>query len=253
MRRTALLAAFLLTALASGQDAYSVDTAGGPLTLIDEVAAAFGLFGEAGAPELPREADRSDVLFRFAGGDRFGPDAVTLTVQRPAEQPGLEVLVNPDLYRDWPAALVHEAGLVLGLASGTAGLMQPLLSEDGVSTPQPEDIARLRELVSAVPGDLTGDGIVDFLDLLELAADFGRRGVNLPGDLDGDGTVTLEDLRLLRENHAFTEPRDRSAEAAADPEPATGPDGETGEPELPLLPELPAIPELPQEETDGAD
>lgn len=242
MRRFTICVLALMAGFAGAQDTYSVDTAGGPLTLIDELADAFGRYSAASGVRLPQEASRADVHFSYADIEILGPDTVTLTVQRPGEQPGLEILINPELYRDWPAALVHEAGLVLGLAPADAGVMRPLLGADGVDTPQQDELDRLAGLADAVPGDLTGDGLVDFLDLLELSRNFGQRGVNLPGDLDSDGTVTMDDLRLLRENYVFTEPAERSAAsqpAAEDstdavPDPAAGQEdqAETGVEEL---------------------
>lgn len=212
MRPAVALAALLLLLSAAAAD-WSADSAGGPLTLIEDVEAAFALWTEAGAPAATQVPDSADALFRYAAADSFGPDTVTLTLQRPAAEPALELVVNPGLQPDWPGALVHEAGLVLGLSAADSGVMQPLLRLDGPGEPQEADIARLLSSVNAVPGDLTGDGVVDFLDLLELAAAFGSRGVNLPADLDGDGTVTLEDLRLLRDNYVFSEPADRAVAA----------------------------------------
>lgn len=212
MRPAVALTALLLILSAAAAD-WSADSAGGPLTLVEDVEAAFALWTEAGAPAAALVPDSAAALFRYAPADSFGPDTVTLTLQRPAAEPALELVVNPELQPDWPGALVHEAGLVLGLSAADSGVMQPLLQQDGPDEPQEADITRLLSSVNAVPGDLTGDGVVDFLDLLELAAAFGNRGVNLPADLDSDGTVTREDLRLLRDNYVFSEPVDRAAAA----------------------------------------
>lgn len=238
MRPLLTVLACLLAAVASARD-YSVDTAGGPLTLIEDVEAAFVLWQDAGAPELPELADGAGVLFSYGAADRFGPDTVTLTLQQSQASPALELRVNPELQRDWPAALLFETGLVLGLTAADSGVMQPLLRPDGPLEPQETDISRLLSAADALPGDLTGDGVVDFLDLLELAAAFGSRGVNLPADLDGDGTVTLDDLRLLRENYVFSEPTDRSA--AEEPDPGTdGAAPAAGEPDAEQVPPPPA-------------
>lgn len=228
MRRLLLALGCLFASVVTAQE-YSVDSAGGPLTLHEDVERAFFLWEREGATSVPAEADLADTLFRYGPVDRLGPDTVTLTLQRTGAEPALEILVQPDLYRDHEAALVHEAGIVLGLGQQASGVMRPGLDSGGVAIPQADDIAQLRSVATAVKGDLTGDGRVDFLDLVELAGQSGRRGVNLPGDLDGDGVVTHADLVLLRELYTFTLPHDpaetESAEAEAEP------DGEIPAPE----------------------
>lgn len=216
MLRKTLLLGLLLGTTPVLADGYTVDPAGGPLTLTEDVEAAFAAWLEAGLSEVPELTAGATTEFRFGAAELMGPDLVTLTVQRSAPDAALHIVVNPDTYVEFPAALVHEAGLVLGLTSSTEGVMNPLLSDDSEGRPRQAEVDRLQAQQTAVPGDLTGDGRVDFDDLLELAAQFGRRGVNQPGDLDGDGTVTLDDLRLLRENYLFTEPRDRTLEPTED-------------------------------------
>ena len=234
MPRTAALAAALLLLVAgpavAQSDTYRVDSAGGPLSLFEEVADAFAIWEQAGAAELPVEGDGARTLFRVAAPEHLGPDTVSVTLQRPVGEPALEVIVHPDLYRDHPAALVHETGIVLGLSAGTAGVMQPGLSADSPDRPDPEDVEQLRGLASAVPGDLNADGRVDFLDLLELAADFGRRGINLPADLDADGTVSEADLFRLRELYTFSPP-EQPLEAAVPEEDAAAPESPEPVPE----------------------
>ncbi|MCZ6681060.1 MAG: hypothetical protein O7E52_27890 [Candidatus Poribacteria bacterium] len=41
---------------------------------------------------------------------------------------------------------------------------------------------------------MTGDGIVNIFDLVEVASQFGQSGENLSGDVNSDGTVNIFDL-----------------------------------------------------------
>ena len=51
-----------------------------------------------------------------------------------------------------------------------------------------------------IPGDVNGDGAVDFSDFLILAGSFGGPGDRSQGDLTGDGRVDFLDLLLLAGN-----------------------------------------------------
>ncbi len=44
------------------------------------------------------------------------------------------------------------------------------------------------------PYDVTGDGVVNILDLVHVASQFGETGSGLAGDIDGNGTVNILDL-----------------------------------------------------------
>lgn len=60
-------------------------------------------------------------------------------------------------------------------------------------------------LVSELPGDSNGDGLVDLLDLDILGANFGDSPATFAqGDFNGDGTVDLLDLDLLGANFGAT-------------------------------------------------
>ena len=225
----------LLAALLAGSGlagAYSVDSAGGPLTLPEDVAAAFEAWLDAGAVQVPAE-DGEGPEFRFAEADLLGPDAVSVTMQRSgSDSSGLEVVLNPETYRDNPAALLHETGIVLGLAAGTEGVMNPALGAEQQNAPTAADVELLNSVASAVPGDLDGDGLVGLGDLIELAAQLGRQGVNLSGDLNGDGEVNDDDLVVLRESYEFTEPREPAAQPeVAEDEAENGAGPESGTPE----------------------
>ena len=79
--------------------------------------------------------------------------------------------------------------------------------------------------VTAVPGDVDGDGNVDLADVGFFEAQFGQSGLPLPpgansADLDADGDVDLDDLVFIRDNYGFVSPAAPSASSAT-PEPAT--------------------------------
>ena len=53
-----------------------------------------------------------------------------------------------------------------------------------------------------IPGDFNGDGKVDFADLLILAQNYGKSGVQPnQGDANGDGKVDFSDLLILAQNY----------------------------------------------------
>jgi hypothetical protein len=228
MKRLCLL--LFLAGLGFGAAAsYRVDSSGGPLTLNEEMTQAVLAWSRlAEGVDLVEDA-AGDMEVRFAMSEPAGagPDTVTLTLLHSAGPVRLTVLVNPLLYQSWPAALVHEAGIMLGLNPGAEGIMNPVLSSATPAAPEASDLAAFRLKQASVPGDLTGDGVVDWYDLLEVAARHDQRGVNLPGDLDGDGVITDQDLTLLRGNYEFLPPADTAPGAPAGPEegvPAGQPD-----------------------------
>lgn len=216
-----LLLTLLCPPVALAQE-YRVDTAGGPLTLPEEVADAAAAWQEA-APDIGfTEVDDAADSIEFGDPQRMGPDLVSATVV--PEDGGLEVRLNPDTYRDFPAALVHELGLLLGVPVGGTDVMSPLLSAAGPGEPSEEDLAALDQVRERVTGDLDGDGEVGLSDLAELGRAYGNRGVNLAADLDGDGVVGAGDLEILRDVYEFTRPsRASPAAPSVEQEPAEGP------------------------------
>lgn len=55
--------------------------------------------------------------------------------------------------------------------------------------------------VCAVPGDIDGDGVVDFADMSIVLNQFGLSGPSLPGDVNGDGAVDFADLNIILSNY----------------------------------------------------
>jgi hypothetical protein len=60
--------------------------------------------------------------------------------------------------------------------------------------------ALVLDLEPSVPGDVTGDGVVDFNDVLALLSVWGPCP-GCPEDLNGDGDVGFSDLVLLLSNY----------------------------------------------------
>lgn len=53
---------------------------------------------------------------------------------------------------------------------------------------------------AAVPGDVNGDGLVNFQDLLTLAQNYGQQGTVVDGDVNRDGRIDFADLLILAQN-----------------------------------------------------
>ena len=52
-------------------------------------------------------------------------------------------------------------------------------------------------IIGATPGDVNGDGVVNFNDVLALLAAWGPCEGDCPEDLDGDGVVGFADLLII--------------------------------------------------------
>ena len=72
----------------------------------------------------------------------------------------------------------------------------------------------------ALRGDTNGDGIVNFLDLLDVAQHYGTQGTVADGDLNWDGQVNFSDLLMLAQTYGTRAAMGVPAEAAPVPEPA---------------------------------
>ncbi len=232
MKRALLVFGLALLGLGLAVD-YRTDAEGGPDNLAEAVRAAFAAW-QALEPALEaNEVEDAATLIRYGGAERFGPDALTLTVQRQDAEGGLTVLVNPTSRPELETALLHETGLLLGLSPSAAGVLNPAIGEP-LELGEVER-AELEAVAAFIPEDLDRSGTVDFYDLLLLAQSFGQQGVNLPGDLSGDGLVDRADLELLQAAYTFAPPS------------ATPPT----EPEAPE--DLPAeLPEAPKPSEEGA-
>lgn len=212
IRTLSVLLAFLLMAWTAAQ--LEVDSAGGPLTLPEQVAAALDIWRQALAPEVLEEPA---ARIAFAP-ELLGPDTSSLTLLYGDGR--TEVLLSPARYEATPV-LVHEMGVLLGLPATGSGVMDPAIGPDTPGQPTATDVALLRELRTYPAADLTRDGAVDFYDLAAFGAAYGSVGINLRADLNGDGRVDDEDLSVLVDSYAFSAPA-QSPPATQNLSPAVG-------------------------------
>ena len=212
VRRT-LISIALLGGLVLAID-YQVDGEGGPPNLADAVVAAFSVWrGVEGANVEANLVEEGGNLIRYGGGDDFGPETYSLTVQRTEDDARrVNVLLNPalepqnDLRR---RALLHETGVLLGLnalSGEDQGVMNPAFPAGAAANLSEADRTAIAGLESFAAEDVNRDGAVDFYDLAVLAASFGQSGVTLEGDINEDGVVDDADVARLREAYVFGEP-----------------------------------------------
>ena len=194
---------------------YQVDGEGGPANLAEAVTAAFSVWqGVEGADVEAEVSENATNLIRYGGGDDFGPETYSLTLQRSEDDTRrVVVLLNPTLEPQNELrrrALLHETGVLLGLDTLNSdegeGVMNPVFPAGAAAALSEVDRAAITNLETFSPEDVNRDGVVDFYDLSELAASFGQSGVSLPGDINADGVVNDTDLTLLREAYVFSEP-----------------------------------------------
>ena len=243
MRTLLLILLSMLVALGFAQS-YSVETEGGPVDLSEELAEAAAAWNGAVEASDLQESPEAETEFTFADPELLGPDVVSATIVHEDEE-GFDVWVNAGLIEEFPQALLHELGLLLGLPSSVeAGVMTPVLSAETPEAPTEADIEALAAALARAGGDLDGDGDVDIFDLAVLGRAYGERGVNLSADLDGNGVVDGDDVAVMRETYTFTEPEPLEEEVAEPAGDATQPvDGAA----------QPGADEAPEDEGDTAE
>lgn len=210
---------------------YRVDPEGGPNSLASEVNAAFDAWlGLDDSLELELD-DEATTVFGYGEDSLFGPDTLSLTVQR-QDPVGVNVLLRPTT-AGRANALLHETGLILGVSVAAEGVMNPALGDATLSLGEAE-AEGLRQQLGAVPEDLNFDGEVNFYDLVELGKSFGQSGFSLPADIDESGVVDEADVELLRAAYTFSAPSETPPDAddlltdepVLDAPPETGEEGE---------------------------
>ncbi len=235
MRRLGIaLGSLILGGLVLAID-YQVNGEGGPPNLADAVAAAFSTWeGVEGANIEADVTEEAQNRVRYGGGDDFGPETYSLTVQRTeADTRRVVILLNPtlepqnDLRR---RALLHETGVLLGLGTlsgDESGVMNPVFPAGAAASLSEADRGAISSLESFAAEDVNRDGTVDFYDLADLAAAFGQSGVGVSGDLNGDGVVDDDDVARLREAYVFGAPAE--LDPSGGDETGGAPDGEFDE------------------------
>ena len=200
------LSVLLLTVGAALAVTYTVDPEGGPEDLAERVAQAFAGWLELDDTLVADMEEDAPNVFSYGDAMMFGGDTYSLTVQRQSPTRRVTVMLNPALAQPNGAnALLHEAGLLLGLSTADAGVMNPALPDEPLVLGEAEAEA-LGNAQTSVPEDLNQDGEVNFYDLVEFSRTFGQPGVSLPADINEDGEVDRDDLELLREAYTFNPP-----------------------------------------------
>lgn len=205
MIRLLLWAVLLAAASAALAQTYRVDDSGGPLTLSEDLSLAADAWNDLIEDGGLEESSAAATVISFGDAERMGPDLVSMTLIGEGGEP-FDVLLNPELYRSYRTALLHELGLLIGLPVADEGVMDPALEDDGPSAPTDADVAALTGLHDRVEGDIDGDGEVGLADLAALGRAYGQRGLNLAADLDRDGEVGAGDLESLRRRYLFVRP-----------------------------------------------
>ena len=208
-----LLTTLVLGGLAFALD-YRVDSEGGPDSLqrrVDEAVRQWTAV-EGGGFDV-NEVEDAPNRIAYGDGTAFGPDTLSLTVQR-SPDPATDVLLNPTEPDE--RALLHELGLLAGLspAPGERAVMNPAVPQEADAELTPADESALRALETFVSEDINQDGVVDFYDLSDFGDAFGETGVSLPADIDASGTVDRADLDLLRAAYTFGAPAENPPEDA---------------------------------------
>lgn len=99
---------------------------------------------------------------------------------------------------------------VADLLAPTSQMRVRLVAADGGSASLAEaavdDVQFLARSCDSIPGDLNGDGVVNFADLNTVLSNFGASGApgSTPGDATGDGTVNFSDLNVVLSNFGST-------------------------------------------------
>ena len=151
------------------------------------------------------ESVAAEAILSYGEEARFGPDLYSLTLQTIGDSRQTQVLVKPSA-RGNQRVLRHELGLLLGLSTARAGMMNPAISPDDSIELLETDANQLEATVNAAKEDLNRDGKVDFYDLAEFSKRFGSNDISSSADINEDGVVDQADLDLLRAAYSFSEP-----------------------------------------------
>ena len=207
MRALKVILSVLVLALSAALAVtYTVDPEGGPEDLAERVAQAFSAWLELDDTIIAETEEDAINVFGYGDAIPFGEDTYSLTVQRQDPTRRVQILLNPATAQpDDANALLHEAGLLLGLPTADAGVMNPALPDEPLALGDTE-IEALSNSQAALPEDVNQDGEVNFYDLVEFSRSFGQPGVSLPADINEDGDIDRRDLERLREAYVFNPP-----------------------------------------------
>jgi hypothetical protein len=125
MKRPLLLLALCSLLSATLAVTYRVDPANGPETLAAEVKEAFDAWVALSEKiEVEETEENPEGIFQYGATERFGPDTLSLTVQRRADTRSLIYLISPNA-ENRRRILLHETGIALGLTPQIPGTPLP--------------------------------------------------------------------------------------------------------------------------------
>ena len=140
-------------------------------------------------PTLTRVEPNSDVVTGGATIKIIGAnfqDGATVTIGGRAASS--VIFVSPtELEVEAPAGVAGSANVVV-------------TNPDGKSVTVAGGFTEIVGIYTPLRYDVTGDGIVNILDLVRVANQFGETGAGLEGDVDGNGVVNIFDLVVVA-NH----------------------------------------------------
>jgi hypothetical protein len=117
---------------------YRVDPANGPETLATEVQEAFAAWTNlSDKVEASETQENPESVFQYGATERFGPDTLSLTVQRQQEGRSLIFLISPNA-ENRRRILLHETGIAIGLEPQIPGTPLPALPGTTPAPPREE-------------------------------------------------------------------------------------------------------------------
>ncbi len=114
---------------------YRVDPAGGPETLAAEVKEAFDAWvALSDKIEVDEAQENPEGVFQYGASERFGPDTLSLTVQRQTDTRSIIYLISPNA-ENRKRILLHETGIAIGLTPQIPGTPAPPATTPTETTP----------------------------------------------------------------------------------------------------------------------
>lgn len=146
------------------------------------------------------------VGYTYAGYDEFGGAPVGQAYADGQHWDELEYEIPTGAIEAvitlWYQSLTREYVEYLAPLSTAGAILETLWQDDDIlqRVPPLDMNSIVVTLAPPAAGDLNGDGVVNFSDLLILLSGWGDCGEQCPADLDGDGDIDFSDLLILLSN-----------------------------------------------------